>query len=288
MSKRMLITDLDNTLYNFVDYYAPSFRGMVHALAKKLDIPETELISQFKEVYALHSSLEYGFAVQELECVKHKNHTETLELIKIAKGAFSRVRQKNLVTYPNVKETLHWLEQQGVTIVGVTNAPSFQALRRLSQLHIEKYFNALVCWEGVRFVVDDYSKKFIQKEEEGQYKTKIKKVWKLPKDKLKPNIEGYQMVLNEFNIDCRNCYIVGDSISKDVEPAEKVGANGIWARYGEKVEKKNLDTVLSISNWDQKKKDTIYFIKHAEPELVIDDFSELKNILLPNQLTLNF
>lgn len=286
MINRLLITDLDNTLYNFIDYFAPSFRGMVHALAKKISIPEDELIPQFKKVFANHGSLEYGFVVQELSCVQERSQSDILDLIKIAKGAYSRVRQKNLEPYPNVKETLSWINQQGIIIVGVSNAPYFHALRRLRQLKIEKYFTGLVAWEGVPFSIDKYSKEIIEKELSGEYKTKIKKLWKLPKNKLKPNTDGYLIVMNEFAVKNRDCYILGDSISKDVQPAEQIGAKGIWARYGEAVIQKNLETVLSISNWDSKKKETIYFEKHDEPEIIIDDFSELKTILMPSQLTL--
>jgi len=286
MTNRLLITDLDNTLYNFIDYFAPSFRGMVHALAKNINIPEDELIQQFKKVFANHGSLEHGFAVQELSCVQDKSYEEILGLIKIAKGAYSRVRQKNLEPYPNVKETLSWISQQGIIVIGVSNAPYFHALRRLRQLQIEKYFSGLVAWEGVPFNIDKYSKEIIEKEISGVYKSKIKKVWKLPKDKLKPNTDGYLMVMKEFAVRNSDCYILGDSISKDVRPAELIGAHGIWARYGEAVVQKNLETVLSISNWDSKKKETIYFEKHEEPERIINDFSELKNILAATQLTL--
>jgi FMN phosphatase YigB (HAD superfamily) len=94
------------------------------------------------------------------------------------------------------------------------------------------------------------------------------------------------MVIDELGVENSNCFILGDSISKDVEPAESIGAKGIWARYGEAVNQKNLETVLSISNWDDWKKDTIYFTKHKEPELIIDDFSDLKNILVHTQLSL--
>ena len=97
--KVLIITDLDNTLYNWVDYFAPSFRGMVHALSKKSGVEEDLLIQEFRHVYNRHRSIEYSFSVQELNVFKDKSSEEIQELIKTAKGAFSRVRGKKLELY---------------------------------------------------------------------------------------------------------------------------------------------------------------------------------------------
>jgi len=37
---RLLITDLDNTLYDWITYFANSFRAMVKDLATTLDVEE--------------------------------------------------------------------------------------------------------------------------------------------------------------------------------------------------------------------------------------------------------
>lgn len=51
MYRPILITDLDNTLYNWVDYFAPSFRGMVHAISREMNLDEEKIYSGFKEVF---------------------------------------------------------------------------------------------------------------------------------------------------------------------------------------------------------------------------------------------
>lgn len=50
------------------------------------------------------------------------------------------------------------------------------------------------------------------------------------KSELKPNTTGYLKVLNEFKANATNCFVVGDSISKDVNPAVLIGAIGIWEK----------------------------------------------------------
>ncbi len=170
----------------------------------------------------------------------------------------------------------------------MSNAPYFQALRRLRVLRIEKYFDGLLCWEGVKIPENDFSRPFLVRLKNGKYKSTIKRVFILPKSELKPNTTGYLKVLNEFKASASNCFVVGDSISKDVNPAVLIGAIGIWAKYGEKVKEKNLNTMLSITHWDKKKIDTIYVEKHKEPEFVINSFDELKAIIKSPQLELDF
>ena len=67
MPRKLLITDLDNTLYNFIDFYAPAFRGMLHALSKKLNIDEDILKEEYRKVYSIRGSLEYAFSIQEID-----------------------------------------------------------------------------------------------------------------------------------------------------------------------------------------------------------------------------
>jgi hypothetical protein len=51
MSKILLITDLDNTLYDWVSFFTPSFKGMVDELIALLDVREETLLDEFKAVH---------------------------------------------------------------------------------------------------------------------------------------------------------------------------------------------------------------------------------------------
>ena len=108
----------------------------------------------------------------------------------------------------------------------------------------------------------------------------------LKKEHLKPNTYAYEKIVQDLNIMPKNTYVIGDSILKDVEPAIKIGAVGIWAKYGEVCVKKNLDTVLSMTNWSQDEIKQVFFDKHKEPEYIADSFGDLMKIIEPSQLSL--
>jgi len=109
MSRRLVLADLDNTLYDWPKFFAPSFRAMVHALAPALGLPEDQLYDEFRTVFSRHKSLEYAFAIQELESVRSLPGDRVQDLVRRGRGAFLSVQRLRLRPYSNVVETLQWL-----------------------------------------------------------------------------------------------------------------------------------------------------------------------------------
>jgi len=286
--KTLLITDLDNTLYNWVDYFAPSFRGMAKVLSREMGVPIDVLLEDFKKVFAYRGSLEYSFAVQELDICKKFRSEEVKNFVDIAKTVFSMIRQKNLKPYDDVENTLKWATNSGVLIVGVTNAPVFHAEMRLKQLRIDKYFVGLAGWEGNEIPQDEYTQKIHQKFETGKYNSRINRMWSLPKEELKPNPFAYLRIIYELGISHKTTYVIGDSIGKDLEPAIKIGAIGIWAKYGTEFRRENFETLLKITNWSEEKIKNTYEARTKEPHFVVNSFSEIRKIVKPQQLKLDF
>jgi FMN phosphatase YigB (HAD superfamily) len=276
----LLITDLDNTIYNWVDFYAPSFRAMVHVLSREMGLGEEAIIDEFRAVYGEKGSLEYSFSVQELPSVRCRGDHEVSRLVMVAKGAFSRVREAHLRPYPGVKETLTWLLREGVVIVGATNAPMQQAEGRLRHLYLDRCFSGLAGWEGHDIPAGIPLMAAIkQRAVEGKYRSHVEVLWPLHQSELKPSPTGYLRIMEQVGASPESTYVVGDSLHKDVRPALQVGATGVWARYGSAFEKKNFDTLLKITHWSSEKVSAVYDEQAVEPTYTIDSFSELQTII---------
>lgn len=282
----LLIADLDNTLYNWVDFFAPSFRGMVHVLARVMKVSEEVLIESFRKVYNERGSLEYSFTIQELDIIKNYSETEIEKFVELGQKVFSRVRRKNLKPYEGVKETLEQLYNAGILIVGVTNAPVHHAKMRLWQLKIDKYFFGLGGWEGNTLPHDEFADEIIKKEKSGRYRTRIEKYWQFSNEEMKPNPFAYLNIISKLNVSHKKTYVIGDSMSKDIIPAKEIGAIGIWAKYGMKYSQKNFDTLLKITHWDQSKINDVYKDFSVKPDYVINSFSELTDIIESPQRSL--
>jgi FMN phosphatase YigB (HAD superfamily) len=152
MSKILLITDLDNTLYDWVSFFTPSFKGMIDELIALLDVREETLLDEFKAVHQHYGNSEQPFAVLELPSLKQKfpgsSRQEILERIDPALHRFNSTRKQTLALYEGVSETLAELQSLGVKIVGHTEAILANADWRMRSLSIEQFFSRLYTLEG--------------------------------------------------------------------------------------------------------------------------------------------
>src|SRR5271165_4781048 len=98
--KTVLLTDLDNTIYNWVDFYAPCFRAMVHTVSDHTSLDEKVVVQQFRDVFEKFGSLEYPFSIQKLAVCSEMPPPEIKKLVNAGTVAFGRTRRRRLKPYP--------------------------------------------------------------------------------------------------------------------------------------------------------------------------------------------
>ncbi len=281
INQPLLITDLDNTLYNWKDYYATCFRGMVHALSIKTGISEDIIINEFHNVYLNHQSIEYSFAVQEFNVFKNCSEKELLDIINFTKNIFVKISKKNLKPYDGVKETLTWANNVGILVIGVTNATFSLAHNRLQTLGLTQKLNGLAALES--FSLPNDNLRHLNKNQ--NYSSKQKR-WFFQTNEMKPNPSIYQKIITQLHLSPENIFVVGDSLENDIKPAKEIGAVGIWAKYGKVCLDSTNETLKKITPWDDAK---ISLIEHSEriiPDFVIESYDEIMKIIPAPQLKL--
>jgi phosphoglycolate phosphatase len=283
----ILIVDLDNTLYDFAAFFSPSFRAMIHALAPRLELSEQDLISQFKYVYEKHNTIEYPFVVQELPSIQNKTPTEVSEFVHVANVSYSRTRRRHLKLYPHVYETLKWASDGGVKVCVATNAPIYQAYRRLRDLGLLRLLALVTSRDGIHIPEElpDYERK---------YRTAIDKLSKTMDrvavhslDNLKPHNTMLELIHDHYGGHDPAYFSVGDSIAKDLYPSHLLGMTTVWARYGTKIAVGDLETMLSVTPSATLRSLSSIDGDAYKPDFTVDDFGALRDILpIPNQLSL--
>ena len=122
--KKLLITDLDDTLYDWIGFFIPAFYAMLDELSNITYIDRVKLIREYKELHQKYGSVEYPFVTLELPSIKKKySNLSVDELKKLLGEAFHRfnsVRKQRLKLYDGVLDTVKLLFEQGVTIIGYT------------------------------------------------------------------------------------------------------------------------------------------------------------------------
>jgi len=278
-----IITDLDNTIYNWIDFYAPSFRAMVHVLAKQTNVSESRITQEFRDVFFRFGSTEYPFAIQNLNLCSTLTSERVRRLVYLGQMAFGRSRRKHLRAYPGVLETLQWALKNRIAVVAVTNAPLYLAWRRIERLGLGRFFTGIVAGEDFPIPGDDvYAREYQRKLESRPKNLELY----LHSSKRKPDPAIYNEIFTIINVPKERIWVIGDSVPKDVIPAVAVGAKGVWARYGTIYREDNYKTILSITHWSEEQITTTYSRPSAEPMAVVDSFSDLQLLVETDQLSL--
>ncbi len=266
-SPHVLITDLDNTLYNWIDYFAPCFRAMVEDISLATGVDEDELHRQFQAVYRSYQAPEYRWAICELEVMQKLHTDEVNQLVWSGFNKFIRGRSRHLYLYPGVEDMLRTLKGRGFTVIGVSNAPVREVLSRVRCLKIYEHLDALVAWEGVHRGDQRLASRTVPLGLE---------LHTFPKQHLKPSTHPYDEALRRFAPQSHGRVIVlGDSIGNDLVPGHQIGALTVWARYGTRFEPENFKTLSRLSYWDTEHMKQVYASDVVDPDEIIDEASEL-------------
>lgn len=277
---RLLITDLDNTLYDWVTYFANSFRAMVKDLAATLDIQEETLLDEFKVVHQHYGNSEHPFAMFELPSVRRRfpnsSREELLYELESSLAAFRASREKHLRLYEGVHDTLKTVAEEGTIIVAHTEAVAIHAYYRLMRLDILKYFKHIYALEGFLEPHPNPSRAAELQPPPGLIET-------IPRDERKPNPELLQDICRREGIRVSDACYIGDSLSRDVSMAKTAGVTAVWARYGTGYEPNLWDILVRVTHWTDedvaREAELRSLYSDIQPDYTIDRFVDLLDVL---------
>lgn len=280
MAQKLLITDLDNTLYDWVTFFTASFRSMVSELTDVLDIPEEVLLNEFKGVHQRYGNSEQPFAVLELPSVRRKfgNLSRDEVLIKIdpALHRFNSTRKRTLALYQGAAETLSEIRDAGVKIVGHTEAILANSYWRLRALGVDGYLSRLYTLEGKDAIHISSDSRWI--DPPAGFVTVV------PRDERKPNPRLLMDICLHEGAEPSSTYYLGDSLVRDVAMAKEAGVTAIWARYGTIYDSECWTYLVRITHWTDEDVSREKSLKtkygNVTPDFTIDTFAELKSIVL--------
>ncbi len=245
---RAVVTDLDNTLYSWVDYIVPSLEAMVASLASTTGLPRIRIVQSLKAVYTKYGSNEYPFAIQESDLfAPYKQDFDSFNELVIwpAARAFKAARERYLRPYPGVPETLDAVRARGLALVALSDAPRNAAELRMKWLKLDGHFDALYTLPGYP-LPEHVDPRIRRKEAEGHYRSKTPVV-ELPREAEKPSPAGLARILQDFDLAGEEVLYIGDNLQKDMPVAQACGVLGVWAEYGTYVSGEYRERLAVIS-----------------------------------------
>ena len=234
---KLVITDLDDTLYSWIGFFIPAFYDMAEEVSRILDVPLEQLLAEYRQIHQDVGSVEFPHATLLLPSVqqKYKGLTKEQKMYRLdpAFHKFNSKRKRLLTLYPGVENALAFLVDQNINVVGYTESAEENGYFRLVKLGIEQYFTKVYVSNSSYERPDKYPR---------SPKTNIVHA-------KKPNPELINQICeSEGTLPSETLYI-GDSISKDMLMAKQAGVHSVWVDIP--AEQGLYQKLVKISHWTQ-------------------------------------
>jgi len=248
---KYVFVDLDNTLYDWLGYFAPALRGMCVRLSELTGVSTDVLYDDFREVFSSHGTVEYTYALQEMSSIRRLHPgwqgAEVVNHYRSALDVFQHRRRRFLRLYAGVVEGIKALRSLNIRCVAVTDAHRFHAANRLRQLRVDKLLAGLACRPDHADVPDDELSQ-IRRFPASQYSASIAE-YVLPEDLRKPDPQVLLWLMKELSVTASQCAYVGDNLVKDILMAQDAKVIDCWAAYGVRYNPLDMATLVRVTHW---------------------------------------
>lgn len=273
---RLLILDIDNTLFDWFEFWSRSFGAMITAVTEAADISEERLLAEIRAVHLKHGTSEYAFVLNEVPCISALGAEKRDEVIRAGRAAFRAARADSERLYPGVLDTLNAIKRTGCKIAAYTESQLFYTSRRLVRFGLDGVLDALYCAED-HDIPDDVDLAKLRSGAPSEYALQKTRTILLPRDLRKPNPEIVIRILNDLGVPASSALYVGDSLFKDIAMAQDAGVQDAYAAYGQSMDREGYDLLRKVSHWSDahiaKEKSTA--IQDISPSISLQQFSDI-------------
>jgi FMN phosphatase YigB (HAD superfamily) len=247
--KKVLITDLDNTLFDWVDLWQACFTAMMDKVSGISGLSLENLKPEIRSVHQRHGTSEYSFLLEELPALtQHLGGRSVLEVFQPALDAYRAERRKKLALYPSVAETLLKIKGAGAALVGYTESMGFYSNYRVRRLGLDGVFDFMFSPHD-HDIPEGISVNDIRKYPASHYKFRYTKQMHTPKGSFKPDSRVLAQIIETLQVDRAECVYVGDSPTKDVAMAQDAGVSDVYAKYGKVQHTPAYQLLREVTHW---------------------------------------
>jgi phosphoglycolate phosphatase len=245
----LLITDLDNTLFDWFEIWYQPFKAMLNDLCSVSGLPIDTLEKDFRKVHQRHGTSEYAFAIEELECLTERHPGASLtEIYASSIEAYRKARRQTLRLYPTVWETLQRLKAHGVMLAAYTESMKFYTEYRVKKLHLDQVLDFLYSPPDHR-LPEGLNANQIRFYSSDHYKLQKTFQADTPLGEIKPNPKILLDIIRQLEGTPERTAYVGDSLMKDIAMAQAANVRDVWAQYGVAHNREAYELLRRVTHW---------------------------------------
>jgi len=245
----VLVTDLDNTLWDWFDAWYQSFSAMLARLTALSGVPRVELEREIRAIHQVQGTTEYSWLVREVPAlVAAAAPNDPAVVFDEAVHVLNSRRKAATKLYPGVRSALDELKSLGVTIVAYTESIAYWTEWRVRHTGLDGVIDVLYSAPDHDWPtgVTAAEVRMLPPSEYGLRKTRHRHV---PRGVLKPSVEILHSILNEQGFKPEQAAYIGDSLMKDIVMAQQAGVLDAHAEYGQVQTKNEYDLLRRVSHW---------------------------------------
>lgn len=250
--QRLLITDLDNTLWDWFEAWYQSFSGMLTRLHELSGVDQAVLEAQIRSVHQDRGTSEYSNLFREVPAlVAAAGPNDAAVVFDEAQHIQNSRRKAATRLYPGVRDALLTLKQAGVAIVAFTESGAYWTEWRIRHTRLDGIIDVLYSApdhlpDGMR--PEDLRTGHVPAQ---TYGLKFTQHHKVPDGVHKPDPTILRSILADQHCEPAQAVYIGDSLMKDIAMAQATGVLDVHARYGQVQDKPEYELLRRVTHWSK-------------------------------------
>lgn len=247
--KTVLITDLDNTLFDWVELWLNCFSAMLDGIVEISGIPREQLICEIAAVHQKHGTSEYSFLIEEIPSLGPiLKGRPAITVFSEPIERYRLQRRKHLHLYPTVAETMLKIKGCGTKIIAYTESMAFYSNYRVRRLGLDGVLDYVFCPED-HVIPEGLSTDDLRKYPAEHYELKCTQQHFTPKGSKKPDTIVLNAIVTDLDLNKDDCVYVGDNLMKDTAMALDCGIEDVWAKYGQAHKRPEYRLLQQVTHW---------------------------------------
>ena len=280
----LVVTDVDNTVYDWVRLWAGAFDAMLRTLVAATGRSRDYWMQAAQAVHVRRGALECPSLLCDIaDASTWPPGLDASQVLPAAAAAYRHYWDRHLTTYAGMRESLTTVAEQGHVVVAYTEGDVAIAATRLARLGLAGVIRRVFgraplpsarepSWCTVSVLrACPISMDFI------------------PREDSKPNPTGLRTIITRCGAVPENTVYVGDHLWRDVVMAKTLGAGALWARYGTATDAADVATLERVVHWNSH--DVAAEINGARhsvsPDAVLDDARGIAHVVTQRAMTVS-
>lgn len=246
----LLITDLDNTLWNWFDAWHASFSALLDGLVATSGLDRALLEEEIRAVHQARGTTEYSNLLNEVPSLKaFAAERDCFHVFDDALHAQNRKRKESTSLYPGVLETLQTLKRHDVRVVAYTESGAYWTEWRINHTELDGVIDVVYSSPDHDIAAGVDIGDLRTGRYERRYGLSSTQHHHVPTGATKPNTAILSSILESEGRTADQAAYLGDSLMKDIAMAQAAGVYDIHAAYGQVLNNPDYDLLRRVTHW---------------------------------------